>query len=93
MVRARRGARIGGLTALAHRLPEPADARPWPPVRAPSGWPETNEDAMRELATAWQGAGGKFTDAHRNRGAGSRGQRIRPAAHRVRRRRTAGGTG
>lgn len=35
----------------------------WPRVRAISGWPETNEDAVRELATGWNDAAAGFTTA------------------------------
>ncbi|MFD0203999.1 MULTISPECIES: WXG100-like domain-containing protein [Saccharothrix] len=34
----------------------------WPRVRAVTGWPETDEDAVDKLAAEWGSAGGEFAD-------------------------------
>ncbi|MEV4757341.1 alpha/beta hydrolase [Micromonospora sp. NPDC049559] len=45
-------------------VPEPpADLGFWPRVRAISGWPEPDEDAVRALAEGWRGAGDRFIRA------------------------------
>lgn len=45
-------------------IPEPPDTLGlWSDVKAKSGWVETNEDTVRELAAVWRRAGESFTTA------------------------------
>ena len=44
-------------------IAEPAGAGLWPRVRAITGWPDSDEDALRTLATGWRTGGDRFTEA------------------------------
>ncbi|MEU5566823.1 alpha/beta hydrolase [Micromonospora musae] len=45
-------------------MPEPpGDLGLWPQVKAISGWPEPDEDAVRALAEGWRGTGQRFIQA------------------------------
>ncbi|CRK59526.1 putative secreted protein [Alloactinosynnema sp. L-07] len=45
-------------------VPEPPDTFGlWSAVKAKTGWPDTNEDTVRELARTWRGAGDSFNAA------------------------------
>lgn len=45
-------------------VPEPpGDLGLWPQVKAISGWPEPDEDAVRALAEGWRAAGQRFIEA------------------------------
>ncbi|WHT16535.1 NucA/NucB deoxyribonuclease domain-containing protein [Crossiella sp. CA-258035] len=45
-------------------IPEPsAELGLWPKVKAISGWPEPDEDRVKQLATGWRGGQTRFTEA------------------------------
>ncbi|MCA2218174.1 WXG100-like domain-containing protein [Jidongwangia harbinensis] len=44
-------------------IAEPSDPQLWPRVRALTGWPDSDEDALRALSSGWRGGGERFARA------------------------------
>jgi hypothetical protein len=44
-------------------IAEPSDLQLWPRVRALTGWPDSDEDALRALTSGWRAGGERFTQA------------------------------